>query len=156
MQLINVKAPFTPAQVQQLNEYQCGFGAGRYHPFTCLHREHGVIFTPDAGHTEGKATHEVVAGHRGLLIATPTGWLCPYCGYAMDWAFSFMCDRPARLEAPDRDKLRELIAYYTVLQAKKAPGAAFMVSSLEDLRERWQSLAPVRRQQQSECNHVSP
>ena len=115
-----------------------------------------MIFTPDAGHTEGKATHEVVAGHRGLLIATPTGWLCPYCGYAMDWAFSFMCDRPARLEAPDRDKLRELIAYYTVLQAKKAPGAAFMVSSLEDLRERWQSITPARHQQQSECKHVSP
>ena len=156
MQLINVKAPFSPAQVQQLNEYQCGFGPGRYHPFTCLHREHGVVFTADAGPTEGKATHEVVAGHRGLLIATATGWLCPYCGYAMDWAFSFMCDRPAQPEAPDRDKLRQLIAYYTVLQAKKAPGAAFMVSSLEDLRERWQTLTPARHQQQSECKHVSP
>ncbi len=80
MQLINVKAPFTPAQVQQLNEYQCGFGAGRYHPFTCLHREHGVIFTPGTGHTEGKATHDVVAGHRGLLIqpewvALPLLWI---------------------------------------------------------------------------------
>ncbi len=72
----------------------------------------------------------------------------------MDWAFSFMCAAPSRPEVPDRDRLRELIAYYTVLQAKKAPGAAFMVSSLEDLRERsW--LAPVLRQQQSEWNSVA-
>ncbi len=155
MQLINVTAPFSPAQVQQLNEYQCGFGSGRYHPFTCLHREHGVIFTADAGRMEGKPTHEVVSGHRGLLIATPNGWLCPYCGYAMDWAFTFMCAAPTPPEAPDRDRLRELIAYYTVLQAKKAPGAALMVSSLEDLRERWQSITRARHQQQSECKHVS-
>ncbi len=156
MQLINVKAPFSPAQVQQLNEYQCGFGAGRYHPFTCLHREHGVIFTADASPTEGKATHEVVAGHRGLLIATPNGWLCPYCGYAMDWAFTFMCAAPTPPEAPDRDRLRELIAYYTVLQAKKAPGASFMASSLEDLRDRWQSPTPALHHHQSEPRHVRP
>lgn len=114
-----------------------------------------MVFTADAGPTEGKATHEVVAGHRGLLIATATGWLCPYCGYAMDWAFSFMCDRPAQPEAPDRDKLRELIAYYTVLQAKDFRSAAFMVSGLEDLRERWPSTTPARHQQQSGCKHVA-
>ena len=142
MQLINIKAPFSPHQVQRLNEYQCGFVIGRHHPFTCLHREHGLSEESDIGGAVRKVTHEVIAGHRGLLVATPSGWMCPHCGYTTDWAFSFMCDRPALPQAPDRDKLRQLIATYTTLTTKKAPGAAFMLASLESLRDQSDASAP--------------
>jgi hypothetical protein len=64
-QSINQKAPWTPAQVSKLNQYQ---QAGRYHEFTC----------PEP-HPEGRH-----------LVATTRGWICPHCDYTQDWAHAFM------------------------------------------------------------------
>jgi fido (protein-threonine AMPylation protein) len=65
--LKRIDAPFTPEQVQALNEYQeklC------FHPFTC-----------------GNGSH-----HR-ILVATPDGWVCRDCDYTQNWAHAFMAER---------------------------------------------------------------
>jgi hypothetical protein len=59
-------APFTPAEVATLNEYQ---QSGVWHPFTC-----------------GNA----LCGRE--LIATEAEWVCPGCSYTQDWAYTWMAD----------------------------------------------------------------
>jgi putative ribosome biogenesis GTPase RsgA len=61
-----VTAPFTPFQVQSLNEYQV---SGVFHEFTC----------------GGKSC-------RCILEANPHGWECPSCGFKQNWAWSWMAD----------------------------------------------------------------
>lgn len=65
-----VLAPFTDAQVEQLNRYQ---GSGVMHEFTCG-RPHPAHVT---------------------LVATNDGWVCPdpTCGYTQNWAHAFMADK---------------------------------------------------------------
>lgn len=69
-----MKAPFTPEQVKQLNEYQKD---DRFHPYTC-------------GGNRGDQAHKVYAEKRGedlgQLVATEEGWICPVCDYKQDWA----------------------------------------------------------------------
>lgn len=69
-----VRAPFAPAQVASLNDYQ---RAPVFHPFTCAPASH-------------------------LLVATPAGWVCsePGCGYTQDWAWDWMANRRWELAAP--------------------------------------------------------
>jgi hypothetical protein len=69
-------APFTPEQVEALNEFQT---AGQMHPFTCANRG-------DEGHIRREGSD------LGQLIATPNGWTCPDCDYTQDWAHDFMAD----------------------------------------------------------------
>lgn len=69
-----IEAPFTPAQVQTLNEYQFGVSDhGPGHPFLCGRN--------DKGH------HGTIDGNRGLLIATLSGWRCLYCDHNQSEAF---------------------------------------------------------------------
>jgi hypothetical protein len=68
----DVRAPFTPQQVEALTRFQTG---GWWHPFTCGRRN-------DHRHDEG------------VLVATVEGWVCPAqeCHYVQDWAHWFMAD----------------------------------------------------------------
>jgi len=61
---MNIHAPFTPAQVEHLNNWQID---GRVVPLTC-----------------GKC--------RTDLVATVDGWICPTCGYRQDWAPAEMAE----------------------------------------------------------------
>jgi hypothetical protein len=63
---MNIKAPWTAAQVDGLNRYQ---RFGKMHPFTC------------PGHDGG--------GDRDL-VATRSGWICCHCDFRQDWAHDFM------------------------------------------------------------------
>ena len=76
-----VKAPWTDAQVEALNEYQT---QGRFHPFTCGNDRH------DAKHSLFAAEHNL---EHGLLRATAEGWICPCCDYTQDWAHDFMMSK---------------------------------------------------------------
>lgn len=60
------KAPWTAAQVDNLNRWQ-RFGV--FHGFTCGGAEH-----------EGDRT----------LVATRDGWICCHCSYKQDWAHDAM------------------------------------------------------------------
>lgn len=74
-----IYAPFTPEQVRHLNNTQAGtFLAPILHPFTCNHR--------------GDARHAPVNSVTDVLIATPAGWICPYCGATQDWAYRVMAE----------------------------------------------------------------
>jgi len=48
------------------------------HPFTCA-----------TGETKKDLDGE------GVLVATPEGWVCPYCDYTQNWAHDFMAERPS-------------------------------------------------------------
>lgn len=61
-----IKAPFTTAQVDALNNFQRRLGF--VHPFTCGH-DH--------------------PGDRDL-VATKDGWICCHCDYRQDWAHEAM------------------------------------------------------------------
>ena len=62
----NIRAPWTPTQVDALNAYQ---RSGFFHPYTCGQRS--------------RWAHE-----DGLLVATEVGWVCPDCPYTQDWALA--------------------------------------------------------------------
>lgn len=66
-----IYAPFTPAQVKNLNEFQQDQST---HPFTCGNNR------TDANHLDGE----------GRLVATEKGWICPYCNYTQNWAHAGM------------------------------------------------------------------
>jgi hypothetical protein len=66
------RAPFTPAQVASLNAYQA---SETFHPFTC-----GNELCPGTD------------GDSAVLIAAESGWRCPACPYAQDWAMDMMAD----------------------------------------------------------------
>lgn len=58
------KPPWTPEQVEELNVWQ------KHHPLVC-----GSGRRTDAAHLDGE----------GILVATPNGWMCPYCNYRQSW-----------------------------------------------------------------------
>lgn len=68
---MKITAPFTAEQVDALNRWQhYGFS----HEFTCPN---------DVSHDE--------AGR--ILVATTSGWHCPWCGYTQNWAHDFMLEK---------------------------------------------------------------
>lgn len=73
------RVPWGPDQVDSLNAYQA---EAPMHPFTCINRG-------DDGHP-----------FEGLLLATPSGWVCPDCDYRQDWAHAFMADWSWRAPTP--------------------------------------------------------
>jgi hypothetical protein len=76
-----VLAPFTPAQVENLNGYQHS-GAG--HEFTC-------------GNEDCRGPDHLAA--REVLRASGDGWHCS-CGYTQNWAWGFMADGSWRERGP--------------------------------------------------------
>jgi hypothetical protein len=66
-----IEAPWTPAQVDQLNRWQ---RSRQFHPFTC----------------GGNRTDEKHLDGKGVLIATTAGWICPCCDYRQNWCHDFM------------------------------------------------------------------
>lgn len=61
------RAPWSPEVVKMLNERQ---RRQDLHPYTC-----GSGRRTDQDHLDGE----------GVLVATPDGWVCPYCDYKQDW-----------------------------------------------------------------------
>lgn len=71
---MDTKAPWTLAEVDALNTFQ----RSGWHPYTC-----GAFDRMDDLHADYQA---LVGGDFGQLVATPTGWICPACGYTQNWA----------------------------------------------------------------------
>ncbi len=148
--MTTIKAPFTPAQVQTLNERQCRVDGGLpMHPMTCPNRNDGVFF--DEARCEfdtSGATHSTVGGDRGVLIATQAGWVCPHCGYTQDWAHSLMAMKPLPMAESVRlfpalraiyqnlrpEILAPLITEYRKMARQGLPGADVMWFCLEHRR----------------------
>lgn len=81
-----IEPPWTKEQVRALNRYQRG---GWMHPFTC---------------GSGHRTDEHHLDKQGVLVATESGWLCPFCDYEQDWAHSFMLQGPPKWVVARRGK----------------------------------------------------
>lgn len=77
---MTIYAPFTPAEVMALFEFQA---KNDVHLFTCPHRH----------------DHPDFIGDKGVLIPTVRGWICLFCDYTQDWAHDFMVGRDAGEEA---------------------------------------------------------
>jgi hypothetical protein len=103
-------APWTPDEVESLNEYQRS-GAG--HPFTCGQcrdvRGTTYMYTDEGNGSLIQLTFEMEMGmslaerhalfdsgrlvHREReLVATLGGWICPTCDYTQDWAHAHMAN----------------------------------------------------------------
>ena len=141
-----ITAPFSPDQVQYLNERQCHVDGGMaLHPFTCPNRNDGLAHGRIG---EAHASHGSEGGERGLLIATPGGWVCPHCEYTQSWAYASMAERPTPVAdlfqdhpvlleifgRPRLDHLEEVLAQYKTLAASGRNGAEIMVACLERRR----------------------
>lgn len=146
---MKIQAPFTPAQVQYLNERQCHVdGSMPIHPFTCPNRGDGITYDESGAADVSLATHSTEGGDRGLLIATEQGWICPHCGYTQPWAYALMAEPPVPVgeifkDFPTIDQiyghvqptiLDQLIADYRALAAQGKPGAEIMWFCLERRR----------------------
>lgn len=95
---MKITAPFTPAQVQTLNERQCHVaGSMPIHPFSCPNRGDGITYDAVGVADDAAATHGTEGGDRGILIATEDGWVCPSCGYRQDWAYAAMAASPEHM-----------------------------------------------------------
>lgn len=146
---MKITAPFTPVQVQVLNERQVHVDGGMpIHPFTCPNRGDGIAYDAAGTADDSEATHGNEGGDRGVLIATENSWVCPHCGYRQDWAFAEMAEPPVPLGEMFKDfptiseiygvvrpeALDQLIAQYRVLSAQGKPGAEVMWFCLERRR----------------------
>jgi len=132
--LEQVFAPFSPEQVQNLNEFQCRVNGGMsFHPFTCQNR--------------GDGNHGEEGGDRGVLIATEAGWVCPHCDYTQNWAHANMAKKPVPLDQLFKNlpevqhmtrsmqhdivqKLAQQVAAYQRLADDNRRGAVVMLSCL--------------------------
>lgn len=76
-------APWTPEQVERLNWYQ-----SRLPPNAAMSR---MVFTC---RRRNEAPHRLGLVDRGVLRATPAGWVCDDCDYTQDWAYEAMLDVP--------------------------------------------------------------
>lgn len=132
--LEQIFVPFSPEQVQHLNEYQCAVNGGMpFHPFTCRNR--------------GDGHHGEEGGDRGVLIATEDGWVCPHCDYTQNWAHADMAKQPIPLGQVFKDfpeaqqmmlstqtdtvqKLAQRIEAYRHLAGESRRGAGVMLSCL--------------------------
>ena len=143
---MKITAPFTPAQVQVLNERQVHVdGSMPIHSFTCPNRGEGITYDAAGIADDWAATHGTEGGDRGILIATEAGWVCPHCGYRQDWAHAAMAERSAPVGEMFKDfptitaiygavrpeVLDSLIAHYRAFAAQGRPGAEVMSFCLE-------------------------
>lgn len=118
------QSPFTLAQVQLLNERQCHVESvgpfGLFHPFTCPDRS-------NPGHGDE-------AGDRGVLIATESGWICPYCGYTQDYAYTAMVT-PSTPLPPEAMEALNKIANADELQARLLANIDQVIAAYDALRK---------------------
>ena len=127
-----ITTPFTPDQVQALNEHQTNASQASVlagHPFTCANR--------------GDGNHGDEGGDRGVLIATESGWVCPHCDYTQDWAHESMTVQKLHesekihsshllmFDAINRENIMKALPRYLVLSAKGRKGAGVMAISLQ-------------------------
>lgn len=78
-----VLSPWTADLVADLNVFQHD---GRFHPYTC-----GSGNRKDAAHLD----------REGVLLATPNGWVCPFCDYRQKWVGQELVDLIVSLRAAD-------------------------------------------------------
>ena len=72
-----IKAPFSPEQIQAINELQLGLTiADNFPPLVCPKRE--------------KRPHGNIGGRNGLLLATSSGMHCVFCGHVSSWVYDGM------------------------------------------------------------------
>lgn len=87
---MNAIAPWTPEQVENLNDYQT---SGQFHAYTCARRNDG--------------THKQRRGEDlGQLVATEDGWTCKDCDYTQDWAHAQAADGTWLSAAEGRENRR--------------------------------------------------
>lgn len=121
-----IRPPFTPEQVQRLNEGQTNTGDGMIHPYTCRYRS--------------EKPHGHVGGDLGVMIATRDGWVCPYCDYTQEWAASALLERRnagpmdrielSLFELTPGEHIDLRISEYKDLAARGARGADVMLECL--------------------------
>jgi hypothetical protein len=126
-----IKAPFTPEQVKNLNVYQ---QLGHMHPFTGT----------GMADTEGHKSRSNCPDQECLLKATTDGWVCPCGQYKQNWAHAFMaepvkcahCEKPVDFENGyyelpfHGDKFKPIFCSTACLDAagiKKYPTQTFIV-----------------------------
>lgn len=151
--MMKIHAPFTPDQVQILNERQLHVdGCIPLHPMTCPNRDAGIVYDVRGVADDTQATHGTEGGLRGILIATEAGWVCPHCGYQQSWAPTAMAAHQLPIGRMFRDfptiaqmygvvspeALERLITDYRRLADQGKPGAAVMAACLS---QRQQALA---------------
>lgn len=79
-----IKAPYTPEQVEKLNDFQKN---GNFVEFTCC----SPFDEPECLRAVKVVDGVVVEGEsEGLLTATTEGWICPCGKYTQDWTYDFM------------------------------------------------------------------
>ncbi|TXT28227.1 MAG: hypothetical protein FD131_3360 [Rhodocyclaceae bacterium] len=143
---MKINTPFTPAQVQVLNERQVHVdGSIPIHPSTCPNRGDGITYDAAGNADDTVAIHGTEGGDRGVLIATEIGWVCPHCDYRQDWAHAAMAERPVPVGEMFKDfptiaeiygavrpeELNPLIVNYRAQAAQGRPGAEVMWFCLE-------------------------
>ena len=123
------KAPFSPDEVQAINEYQTGTAHDLpLPPITCAKR--------------ANRGHGWEGGDRGVLIATEEGLVCPTCKYTQDSVYPWAVDQNRNFPAPPlmsrsdaefRQAIDDRLAAYAKLALKKpeAPGLAVMINCLK-------------------------
>ena len=104
-----IKVPFTPEQVKNLNEYQV---SGAMHEFNCGHPNHPK---------KGKRSR------LKMLVAAPQGWFCPGCGqFTQFWAWPFMAD--GELVKKHKDFIKDIIFKRKKKNAKALTLAEFLAN----------------------------
>ena len=144
-----IYAPFSQEQVQYLNERQCRVDGGLpITPVICKYRFQGVAFDADGRASFHNATHGWHGGDLGLMIATITGWECPYCGHQQDWAYRASADKPlsvqevfrhqpflaARFPTPYAENVDAFLTGYQQLAGTGSSAAQVMVDCLLERR----------------------
>lgn len=138
-----VNAPWARQMVIDLNLQQLGLHGGfPTHPYTCANR--------------GDDRHGRHGGDLGVLIATPDGWVCPYCSYTQAWSHSPVAQPalvgligPAGFESigPTREQLAaraaQFLAAYQDLAGQGGAGAHFMVDVVRECLERLSTPLPT-------------
>lgn len=87
---MTVHAPFTQGQVDNVNRFQRASGV---HHFTC-----GSGNRQDKVHTDSE----------GVLVATTTGMICPFCDYKQNWVHDFMLEWTEEVDKLHREFLQNL------------------------------------------------
>lgn len=143
--LLSINKSAHAAQIQAMNEAQTHTHVlgpfGHQHPMTCRHRN--------------TKTHGDAGGDLGLLIATPEGLFCPYCGYTqeVDWDADALSDvsSPAHLSQSFVDielekgalvgKIDRYIAEYTALQKNHTYTLSDSSERIEHVGKVWHATA---------------
>lgn len=69
-----IEVPWDTETVVALNKSQ---NSPNLHPFTCPNRSNN---------------HGWIGMDNGTLFATKTGWICAFCDYTQDWAYTIMAE----------------------------------------------------------------